>query len=140
MTTKSSGFTLIELLVVVAIIGILSAIGTISYTSYSSGAKTTAAKNVMQQIGLGQVEYLSSYGSYYFNEEGGAECSIDIAQGNGGSSNNIETNLFNGGDIITSETRYDMCIEGHGNGYKIKATNGNTQITLDHTGTWGDSF
>lgn len=142
MTIKSSGFSLIELLVVIAIIGVLSAVGTIAYSSYSTGAKTTSAKNIMQQIGLGQVEYLSSYGTYYYNEDTG-DCEPSIGQGNGATSNEIETNLFNGGDIITSETRYDMCIQkiADANGtYLIKATNGTKEITLDHTGSWGDSF
>ncbi len=133
---------MIELLVVIAIIGILSAVGTIAYSTYSSSAKTTSAKNVMQQIGLGQIEYLSSYGTYYYNEETG-DCIVSIGQGNGASSNDIEANLFNGGDIITSETRYDMCIQkvADVNGtYLIKATNGTNEITLDHTGAWGDSF
>ena len=57
MTTKSSGFTLVELLVVVAIIGLLAAIGIVSYNGYVSSAKKTSAKNVMQQISLGQTEY-----------------------------------------------------------------------------------
>jgi len=146
MTIKSSGFSLIELLVVIAIIGILSAVGTITYSSYSNSAKVTSAKNIMQQIGLGQIEYLSSYGTYYYNEETG-DCSPSIGQGNGATSRAIEENLFNGGDVITSETRFDMCIQkiADANGtFLIKATNsGNddaTEITLDHTGAWGDSF
>jgi len=142
MTIKSSGFSLIELLVVIAIIGILSAVGTITYSSYSNSAKVTSAKNIMQQIGLGQIEYLSGYGTYYYNSETG-DCNVDIGQGNGTTSNAIETNLFNGGDIITSETRFDMCIQkvdGNNGTFLIKATNGSTEITLDHTGAWGDSF
>ena len=65
MTSKSLGFTLIELLVVVAIIGILAAIGIVSYNGYVSSAKKTSAKNVMQQISLGQTEYYSDNGRYY---------------------------------------------------------------------------
>ena len=140
MTTKSSGFSLIELMVVVAILGILSAVGTLAYSSYTKGAKETSAKNIMQQISLGQTEYLSSYGSYYYTEEGGADCIIDESRGNGDTSLNIEENLFSGGDIITTQTAYDMCIErsATGSGYLIKATNGKNNITLDYTGTWGE--
>ena len=57
MTTKSSGFTLIELLVVVAILGIIAAIGIVSYNGYVASAKKTSAKNIMQQISLGQTEH-----------------------------------------------------------------------------------
>tara|TARA_B100001996_G_C18491860_1_gene527950 strand:- start:116 stop:547 length:432 start_codon:yes stop_codon:yes gene_type:complete len=142
MTIKSLGFSLIELLVVIAIIGILSAVGTVTYSSYSNSAKATSAKNIMQQIGLGQIEYLSGYGTYYYNSETG-DCNVSIDQGNGATSNAIEANLFNGGDIITSETRFDMCIQkvdGNNGTFLIKATNGSSEITLDHTGAWGDSF
>ena len=54
MITKSSGFSLIELLVVIAIIGVLSSVGLIAYNGYVDGTKQTSAKNMMQQISLGQ--------------------------------------------------------------------------------------
>ena len=144
MTTKSSGFTLIELMVVIAIIGTLSAVATVMYGSYQASAKRTAAKNTMQQISLGQIEYQSSYGTNYYNETAGADCTPSDGGGEGTSSNNIETNLFQGGDIITKENGYDMCIQlgPDDSGYLIKATNGRAgddavNITLDHMGTWG---
>ena len=148
MTTKSSGFSLIELLVVIAIIGVLSATATVMYSSYSASAKTTAAKNIMLQISLGQTEYLSSYGSYYYSEDAGGDCEPSDGNGSGLSSNNIETHLFQGGDIITKEAGYDMCIQEADGGYLIKATNHlsidedegkkDNYITLDHMGTWGN--
>ena len=50
-------------MVVIAIIGTLSAVATVMYGSYQASAKRTAAKNTMQQISLGQIEYVSSYGT-----------------------------------------------------------------------------
>ena len=81
-------------MVVIAIIGTLSAVATVMYGSYQASAKRTAAKNTMQQISLGQIEYQSSYGTNYYNETGGAECTPSNGRGDGTSSNNIETHLF----------------------------------------------
>ena len=140
MITKSSGFSLVELLVVVAIVGILSSISVVAYNGYVSGTKKSSAKNMMQQISLGQSVYYSSYGEYYFTNAGGSACEPDFASGTGDSSLAINTNLFDGGEIITAETSWDMCIESGSGGFVIKATDGTNQLTLDQNGTWGESY
>ena len=140
MITKSSGFSLVELLVVVAIVGILSSISVVAYNGYVSGTKKSSAKNMMQQISLGQSDYYSSYGEYYFTNAGGSACEPDFASGTGDSSLAINTNLFDGGEIITAETSWDMCIESGSGGFVIKATDGTNQLTLDQNGTWGESY
>ena len=128
MTTKSSGFTLIELLVVVSIIGILSAVGIVSYQGYVSGAKQKSAENAMQQISLAQTEEYSNAGEYHTSTPCGDPSKT--------SSDDIETELFGGGDIITEESGYDMCIAEDGTSYIIKASNGDKTITLSANGVW----
>ena len=140
MITKSSGFSLIELLVVIAIIGVLSSGGLIAYNGYVDGTKQTSAKNMMQQISLGQSDYLSSFGEYFFTLDGCAACTIDEKNGEGATSKEINSELFSGGQIITPETGWDMCIESGSGGYLIKATDGESQLTLDQNGTWGEAF
>ena len=128
MTTKSSGFTLIELLVVVSIIGILSAVGIVSYQGYVSGAKQKSAENAMQQISLAQTEEYSNAGEYHTSTTCGDPSET--------SSKDIEDELFGGGDIITEESGYDMCVAEDGTSYIIKASNGDKTITLSANGVW----
>jgi type IV pilus assembly protein PilE len=128
MITKSSGFSLIELLVVVAILGILSSIGVLSYQGYLSGTKQKSAENVMQQITLAQTEYYSDNGEYFTGDEDGS-CTPDSA-----TSDAIEDALFGGGDIITKEVGYDMCIVADGTSYIVKASNGDKELTMTAIG------
>ena len=136
MTTRNSAFSLIEVLVVVAIIGILSAVGLVSYRGYVEASKTSAVKSAMQTISLAQSEYYSNEGSYYLQEEDGT---CDTSQT---TSDNIETNLMGGGDVISAAVGYQMCIESKGAGYLIRATTGSgeniTTLTLDYNGAWGE--
>ena len=122
MTSKSLGFTLIELLVVVAIIGILAAIGIVSYNGYVSSAKKTSAKNVMQQISLGQTEYYSDNGRYYTKS----------CPASNSTSTAIEADLLGGTDSINDELGYNICIDQDGSSYKIIAKQdvGTCELTL----------
>ena len=124
---RKKGFSLIELLTVVAIIGILGAVGVVAYTGYVSKARKSSAENAMMQIALAQTEYYSNIGQW-FNTS--ATC-------DGDSSNSIENNLFDGGDIITDESGYQMCIEFVGTSYKITAISSRDSCTLTMSGVSG---
>ena len=123
----NKGFSLIELLVVIAIIGILSAVGTLAYNGYISKARKSSAENAMQQIALAQTEYYSNIGQW-FNTS--STCDVN-------SSNSIETNLFDEGDIITDESGYQMCIEIIGSSYEITAISSRDGCTLKLSGVSG---
>ena len=127
---KKKGFSLIELLTVVAIIGIITAVGVVSYTGYVSAARKSSAENAMQQIALAQAEYYSNIGQYFPTTSTCTEAT-DLTSGS------IESNLFDGGDIITAESGYEMCIELDGSSYKITAISTRDDCTLTMSGVSG---
>ena len=140
MPTRSSGFTLIELLVVVAVIGILSTIGLVQYQGYIAGTKLKSTKNAMQQILLAQTEELSNSGSYFISTEtSGTTCEPKVT-----SSDEIESFLFSGGDVITSDAGFEMCIyEDDDNAYRVRAVTGcddegkcSKEVILTHNGIY----
>ena len=136
MTTKSSGFSLVELLVVIAIIGVLSAVGTLTYQGYISGTKKKTAKNAMMQIALGQTEYYSNEGTFYYTD--GDKCAADaLVDDNDG----IEEELFSKGDVITYEMGYTMCVAEVGTSYLVVAQNATNdlRITLDANGSFTET-
>ena len=134
MTTKSSGFSLVELLVVIAIIGVLSAVGTLTYQGYIAGTKKKTAKNAMMQIALGQTEYYSNEGKYYYTDGCEPDTLVDDNDG-------IEEELFNKGDVITYEMGYKMCIAEVGTSYLVVAQNATNdlRITLDGNGSFTET-
>lgn len=124
---RKKGFSLIELLTVVAIIGILGAVGVVAYTGYVTNARRSAAENAMMQIALAQTEYYSNIGLYFITT---STCTVDT-------SNSIENILFDGGDIITDESGYQMCIVEKGSSYKITAKSSRDGCTLTMSGVAG---
>ena len=124
---RKKGFSLIELLTVVAIIGILAAVGIVAYTGYVSKARKGSAENAMMQIALAQAEYYSNIGQYFATT---SSCGKDTSQ-------SIENILFNGEDIITEESGYQMCVVIEDPSYKITAISSRDSCTLTMSGVSG---
>jgi prepilin-type N-terminal cleavage/methylation domain-containing protein len=96
---KKAGFTLIELLISVAIIGVLAAIGIPQYLGYVDNSKTAVVKNNLRAIYMQQQEYLQRNNVYYFT---GTTCTS--------SNSAINTNLFAGQNILTTNEGFYYCI------------------------------
>ena len=133
------GFTLTELLVVVAILGILAAVGVVSYSGYVSSAERKSAENLMQQISLGQSEFLSDNGVYYSVTE--SECTPSKATLSDIFQNLLGTTTAARATQKALESAYAICISQDNSGeaesntdYLITASNGTLVITMNSEG------
>ena len=124
---SSTGFSLVELLVVAALIGILSSIGIVTYTGYIEGANKNSAENIVQQIALAQTEAYANSGSYYVT--GCPATSTTSAA--------IESELFSGDNIIPDDNEFEICVDGSGATFTIRALStkyDNCTISLSRNG------
>ena len=93
------GFTIVELLIAISIIGILSAIAIPTYRGHILEAKSTIARNSLRAIYLKEMEWMSDNGAYFVTG-----CVADD------SSDSINTNLFNGDQMLDNES-FSYCIQ-----------------------------
>ena len=92
----------------------------------------STAKNAMQQISLAQTEELSNTGMYFTQD---ASCAPDRD-----TSDEIQTILLGGSELINSDMGYLMCIQPNGTGYEIVALKGGIagqcELGLSQSGIW----
>ena len=103
--------------------------GAETYNGYVSKARKTTAINVMMQIALAQTEYYSNIGQYFATT---STCDAST-------SGSIENILFDGGDIISDESGYQMCITltPENSSYEITAYSLTDKCTLKMSGISG---
>ena len=134
-----NGFTLTELLVVVAILGVIASVGVLSYTGYVASAERKSAENLMQQISLGQSEFLSDNGVYYSVTE--SECTPSQATLSDIFQNLLGTTTAARATQKAADSAYAICISQDNSGeaasntdYLIIASNGTLVITMNSEG------
>lgn len=114
----------------VGILGILSIIAIPQYQGYVENARATTAKNNLQNIYMQQQEYRTNNNDFYRTGSGCTNASAAI-----------NTNLFNGDNVVTNDF-YNYCIDGTAGTFTARAeliTDTATFFTIDNTNTRGGS-
>ena len=123
-------------MVVVAILGILSAVGIVSYNGYVTSAERNSAQNLMQQISLGQSEFFSDNGNFFYSvTENTCNPDEDVTL-SAIYQNLLGSSSTDSADQKATDSRYDICISRDvaGTDYLIRASNGTTLLTLNSEG------
>lgn len=98
----NKGFTLIELVIVVAILGIIAAIGIPQYIGYTDASRVKTVQSNLRSIYLQQQDYYQRKNAYYATGTCTSVTDWDEAD--------INTNLFNGSQIIVNDGYFGYCI------------------------------
>ena len=125
MRRHSLGFTLIELLVVVAILGILASVGVVSYQGYTWSAQKKSVELNLNSILLGNEEYTSDNGEYYYSKT----CNSKEYE-------KIQENLLNKKEVLKELAEdWEFCVEGDKNNQTltIKAKHNTKACTIKLT-------